>query len=218
MPTPTKYAKSITTDFTGLTEATPDLTTLQEEISASSISIAVDYIDMDGDTVDIWFKDVLSSGDQTTLQAIVEAHTGVPNPEDIPAPVQVNGFQELTGYNIFRKGYNITATAEETLEHEVKYTENMMLQGIGFKLDANPEDGDYVEVEMVDVDNILGYGADFVLGQFAATNYVWANWEFECCCSDAKLIPAGIYVRFRYESIGSVDVNIKLIHILRTCP
>lgn len=75
--TATKYTKSIASDFTGLIEDGPCLDTLTEEIRNSTIIIALDHITVDGDVCDIWFKDALSSGDQTTLSNVVAAHTGV---------------------------------------------------------------------------------------------------------------------------------------------
>lgn len=77
MATPTKYTYSISTDFTGLTESTPSTTALTDEIRDSSISIALDYINTASDDCDIWFKDSLVSGDQSTLDTVVANHTGV---------------------------------------------------------------------------------------------------------------------------------------------
>lgn len=82
MATPTKYTYSISTDFPNGKVAPSRLT---QEIQASSISIALDYINTSGDDCDIWFKDVLSSGDQTTLDGVVAAHSGDPIPNNDPA-------------------------------------------------------------------------------------------------------------------------------------
>lgn len=73
MPTPTKYTYSIATDTAN---GTVNPTILTNEIASSSIVIALDYIETGGDVLDIWFKDPLSGGDQTTLTSIVNAHTG----------------------------------------------------------------------------------------------------------------------------------------------
>ena len=79
----TKYTKSIISDFSGLTEDAPCPDHLGEEIQNSAITIALDYISISGDTVDIWFKDALSSGEQTILTAVVAAHTGYAHTTDI---------------------------------------------------------------------------------------------------------------------------------------
>jgi len=68
MPTPTKYTYNQDVD---------NLDLLTEEIAASSIAQSVDRVDKeDGspDTVDVWFPDVLSGGDQTTLDTVLADH------------------------------------------------------------------------------------------------------------------------------------------------
>jgi len=52
------------------------LTTLTGEIQASSITIALDYITVDGDDLDISFKADISDGEKTILDGVVAAHTG----------------------------------------------------------------------------------------------------------------------------------------------
>lgn len=76
----TKYTYSISGDFTGLVSPyiRPDTDRLTQEIRESAIVTALDYINTSGDDCDIWFKDALSSGDQTTLDSLVAAHTGEP--------------------------------------------------------------------------------------------------------------------------------------------
>jgi hypothetical protein len=66
---------------------------LTDEIRASSIVTALDHISTVGSTVDIWFKDALSEGDQTTLATLVTNHSGTFRPLETPtddegAPVQ----------------------------------------------------------------------------------------------------------------------------------
>jgi len=68
MPTPTKYTYN---------QDVSNLDLLSEEIAASSIAQSVDRIDRAGgspDTVDVWFPDVLSGGDQTTLNTVLTDH------------------------------------------------------------------------------------------------------------------------------------------------
>jgi len=58
-----------------------DVGSLHTEIEDSSITIALDKIDVIGDVLDVWFKAVLSAGEQTILDGIVAAHTGTPLPD-----------------------------------------------------------------------------------------------------------------------------------------
>jgi hypothetical protein len=85
MPTPTKYTYSIQNDFPNHKVSSDRLTI---EIQLSSISVALDRIDTAGDECDIWFKDVLPGADQTTLNATVAAHSGLPMPA-LPQSVQL---------------------------------------------------------------------------------------------------------------------------------
>jgi hypothetical protein len=78
----TKYTYSVSGDFPNGKVATDRLT---EEIQESTIITALDYITVYGDDCDIWFKDALSAGDQTTLDGIVAAHSGEPlEPDAVP--------------------------------------------------------------------------------------------------------------------------------------
>ncbi len=68
MPTPTKYTYN---------QDVSDLDLLTTEIAVSSITQTVDRIDRlagSPDTVDVWFPDVLSGADQTTLNTVLTDH------------------------------------------------------------------------------------------------------------------------------------------------
>ena len=64
-------------------------------------------------------------------------------------------------------------------------------------------DGDYIEFEVVDIDNLLGLGAGTVLNRYIETEYVKANTEAIISGNSAVKIPAGIYLRTRYVSVGT---------------
>ena len=69
MPTPTKYTYN---------QDVSDLDLLGSEIAASSIAQTLDYINRNEgspDTIDVWFPDVLSGGDQTTLNTVLTDHS-----------------------------------------------------------------------------------------------------------------------------------------------
>lgn len=57
-------------------------------ILQSTISTALDHIATDGSTVNILFKDVLSSGDETTLDGLASAYTYAP-PSATQSPISV---------------------------------------------------------------------------------------------------------------------------------
>ena len=85
----TEYTYTISTDFPN-GKVAPDR--LTDEIQSSIIVTALDRIDVNesADTCSIWFKEALSSGDQTILDTIVAAHSG----ESLAPPatdVKING-------------------------------------------------------------------------------------------------------------------------------
>ena len=58
--------------------------TLADEIANSIITIALDYIDVAADALNIWFKAALSSMEIAELTLIVQAHTGALGVADTP--------------------------------------------------------------------------------------------------------------------------------------
>ena len=306
----TKYTYSISVDFPSQAVATDRLS---QEIQDSAIVTALDYINTNGDDCDIWFKDQLSAGDVTVLDGIVAAHSGIPLPEptqdiniktsDISVPSEMKGFQDLTGHDVYRLGDLLyDCVAGETNIFMESFAAGMYLEGggvripeytyvSGSKVDNKPEKGDYLTFDMVDIDNVLGYGnlktittiertsnvatattsvdhgfttgdvvcitcsdgtyedmeeaiastpssttftyanigsdessksvtgevgVIVVLGGFVPKDYVSPNESWQCIKGDAKYVPAGIYLRFRYVSTGSTDVVAMPFYSLRT--
>jgi len=96
-------------------------TTLTQEIRTSSITIAVDYVQVSGDILNIWVKASLSVDEVTTLSLIVAAHVGTlgvsENPDTIIAQLTLEGRNLLArakfgdvvyrqlGWQIGRGGY-----------------------------------------------------------------------------------------------------------------
>lgn len=77
----TKYTYSLSSDFSN---EWVDVSVIREEIEDSSISTAAYlYTSVAGDACDIWFDDPLSAGDETTLDGVVAAHTGLPSAEPL---------------------------------------------------------------------------------------------------------------------------------------
>lgn len=84
----TKYTYDVTNDTLN---GKVNLVDIENEVHTSSIVTAFDRRESTGGTIngdvltggslDLWFKDTLSTGDQTTLSGIVSAHQGNPTPE-----------------------------------------------------------------------------------------------------------------------------------------
>ncbi|MCK5603409.1 hypothetical protein KAR91_16105 [Candidatus Pacearchaeota archaeon] len=92
----TKYTYSILNDFPNQKVNPSTLTT---EITSSSISTSLEYINtsVDDDTCDIWFESELSGMDQTSCTSIVLVHDGEPDNiiiSEVPDIIIVFGMNE----------------------------------------------------------------------------------------------------------------------------
>jgi hypothetical protein len=106
----TKYTYSIATDTAN---AAVDVNALQEEVRASAIVIALDFINAFGDVLDIYMKDALTAGDETILNGVVTAHTAVPLPDDFVQKVQVTANADALGAsNTLKVSQIVTAGAQ----------------------------------------------------------------------------------------------------------
>lgn len=65
--------------------------------------------------------------------------------------------------------------------------------------------GDTIKFQVVDVDNILGYGAGFVVEEFADV-YVMPDAHNRYELYKAKLV-VGLYIRLKYTSTGGTNVT-----------
>jgi hypothetical protein len=72
--------------------------------------------------------------------------------------------------------------------------------------------GDYADMQVVDKDNILGYGAGAVLNQFITKWYMRsdAQEQFETSLSYPSKIYAGLYLRVVYHSVGATNVEVAM--------
>ena len=77
MATPTKYTHSITSDFGGAFD--PDNWESEIRGESSGVLVQLDHVKRAGDVIDTWFKDVLTAGEITALDALPAAHDSVPS-------------------------------------------------------------------------------------------------------------------------------------------
>jgi len=134
----TKYTYSISDDFPN---HKVDVNRLTMEILGSAIVTALDYINTSGDDCDIWFKDELSAGDITALDAVVAAHSGEALPDPVTATtsdgrpiIQVNGYGPgkilyFTGVDDDGHYFRIESTEIGDTVQDAHFTGDMMLAG-----------------------------------------------------------------------------------------
>lgn len=111
-----------------------------------------------------------------------------------------------------------TATKDSTTNIDYKVTgDNEYVQG-GQILFKNAEWGDYIKAQVVDVDNVLGYGANTVLNEYIHKRYVHPDLKkSELEVPYAGKVPQNTYLRIVYVSVGAVlnvnvAVNYKIHH------
>jgi hypothetical protein len=112
-------------------------------------------------------------------------------------------------------GTKFVATAGTTTNNDFYITDDCLIDGAVF-VTINSALGDYIDCQVVDVDNILGYGAGTVLGQYVYNWYVNPNetFQFNYESKYPAKIFGGLYLRFSYVSVGTTNVDIIVNYTL----
>lgn len=132
------YSFSVSSDISG---GVVDSTSLVKQLQVSSIVTALDRIDVSGDDLKIYFKDTLSSGDESLLESIVANH--VPESSSDIVTVQINPTVGLLGISF--DGIGIVAGSNEQIKAYYDLSEDFHIQGI-FVFWENCANGDNAKV------------------------------------------------------------------------
>lgn len=192
------------------------------EVTTSAIVIAFDHYDVVGDTLDVWFKDALSAGDQTLLTSIVAAHAG----EDEDAGVRNDGVQRVqltpqtkVGTVLVVHGGRFLAELSpdgnpHVTDHHVTFAEERALQGAFAEVaDHDPED----TIDLLITHPGPTPPAGTVLGQFGETLPVPPSGRMPDVVSEGTTeIPAGIQVTLRYTTKKQTGNQPAVYAYLRT--
>jgi hypothetical protein len=137
----TKYTFSIQNNFPNHKVAVDRITA---EIRSCTIVVALAFVNLAGDTCEIWFRDSLSGGDLTILNGIVEAHSGTPLPTNTQL-VKLEGVPTTADGRIVVRESTASRTTNFKLRAISFYTSELVE---GFH-NVNPVTGaDYGDVEM----------------------------------------------------------------------
>lgn len=129
----------------------------------------------------------------------------------------------LSNYNnkvLFRKSWYYNIQGGQDFIQPINFDTEILLFGGEYEIVGNVHSGDFIDVTVTDDDNILGYGAGFVVSQFIEEEKIMPGqytvinplWKQIKCMNAAATIPEFLYITIRYKSYGSTPENdIKLI-------
>ena len=211
----TKYTYSIAADtLNGIV----NLTSLEEEIRNSSIITALDNISTVSDSLDIYFKDAISTGDKSTLDSLVAAHDGTDSPDE---PTQVEIAKQVLppafadkvlpdGKKLYRRKYGIVldnssteiaAGQTGTLSFVVPYANAKInkLEIIGGRI------GDCVDLKVYDTPTgTISTVPNYMLNQFGFDVYINGPFYADFSNYDADLIK-DMKIELTYKNKHSTD-------------
>lgn len=207
MPTPTTYSYTKTTDIPRLTQ----------EIGTSSIVTALDHMNLTGTALSIIFKDILSTADNTTLDAVVAAHSGLP----LPAANPTIGISSTPAFaaktviigtaikNLFKRFTGITQTlaiGSNTFiwtQSAFPWVKFLALEVIGGEL------GDTCDLYVLDTSTGTYTGVpNYTLNRFAYTANVAPTFYRHTSEYDSDLYQ-NLQIKFVYTSISAKNIYIN---------
>ncbi len=109
------------------------------------------------------------------------------------------------------KGYLYTCSpGENTFEEQIN---NSVKLQAGYYWLKGPSEGDKVSISIVDIDNVLGLGANNVLSQYVSDMYVppWDHAD-KIEATTVASIDAGLYIRIVYTNTGASDVKLGITY------
>ena len=127
-------------------------------------------------------------------------------------PTSVRSIYDMSADKVKFRGQGIsgTITAGTTANIDHKLTEARLLDGVHLIL-KDQAFGDSVKFQVVDVDNILGYGAGVILDTFGDSWFVTSDTNSQGAINlpySAEVL-AGLYVRVAYTSVGATNVKVQ---------
>lgn len=126
-----------------------------------------------------------------------------------------------SSYGLRFRGKGITGVADPLTNSNIDYklTADRYLNGCQLII-KTANWGDYVKFQVVDVDNILGYGAGTVLDQFGDTWYLSSAEQNQGVFKieyPAKIV-VNLYIRIVYTNTGALPVNVACNLFLHQLP
>jgi hypothetical protein len=194
---------------------------LEEEIRSSNIVTALSHITVTlGVKTEVWFRAELSSGDLLLLEEIVADHNEEPTSDaqlvviDQPKdannrPIITNSpFSDSAGFRFRGASFKDTVNTGTTKDIDYALTEERYING-GILMVDNIGEEDKATFQVVDKDNILGFGAGLVLDTFIDGFYVPKDVPLTIELAYPAKIIQGLYLRCKYTSTHESGAVVK---------
>lgn len=120
----------------------------------------------------------------------------------------ISPFSDSNGFRFRGTSFSGTISANSTQSIDYKIEQERFINGGRLILDAANTD-DQVSFRVVDVDNVLGFGAGVVLDEFIKDYYLPVGESMEVSLDYPARIPSGLYLRMIYKNTGDAPVKVK---------
>ena len=131
---------------------------------------------------------------------------------NLPCGVKLQPFAlPLVAFSADAISQTITAGQVQNIDFHLVSTKDVY--GVQYYA-KNATFGDFVSFQVIDIDNVLGFGANTVLKTFVNKWFIMVNELVDITLPLASTIPAGLYIRIIYTSTGLTDVNIVVNYYL----
>jgi len=117
-------------------------------------------------------------------------------------------FSDAAGFRFRGTSFTGTALAESTTDIDYKLVNERYING-GRLLVSNIGSNDKLTFQVVDVENVLGFGENVVLDEFITDYYVPTSGNLEVKLDYPAKIMSGLYVRLKYTNSTQLDTLIK---------
>lgn len=114
-------------------------------------------------------------------------------------------------FDFYGNGTNGTATKNTTTTFDLKIDKDKCYCSGGEIIVKDAEHGDFIEIQIIDIDNILGYGANTVLQTYLKKWFIDYRGKNVLEVSYAGRIYENLYLRLKYTSVSSTtDVKMAV--------
>ena len=120
-------------------------------------------------------------------------------------------------FKFYVDGITGVAAANTTTAFDYRIASPLCIYGFAL-IQQGASFGDYISLQIIDKDNILGYGANFIVSTIITKGYADPNTTRIVDKSEyARTIPIGLYVRINYTNtalITSVNVAANFFFVI----